>query len=298
MNALIFGSNGQDGRFLTDLLKKQNVEVKAISRTIGDIVGSVSDYKLVESSIKLFKPNYIFHFAANSTTKHDALFDNHKSISTGTINILEAVRLHCPTSRIFLCGSAMQFKNDGLPINEETPFRGSSPYSVARIHSVYAGRYYHKTFDLFFYVGYFFNHDSHLRTERHVNMKIIAAAKRISKGSTEKLELGNIDVQKEFNYAGDVVEAVWKLVNQDTIFETIIGSGKTFSIKNWLEICFKKIDKSWEEHVVIKHGYIPEYKILISNPKLINSLGWKPKVDIYQLADLMFENTCNKLTNL
>ena len=288
MNCLIFGVNGQDGYFLSELLLKRNIDVIGVSPFKDNwIKGDVADFEFVEALIKNHQPNYIFHFAANSTTRHDALFDNHKAISTGTLNILESVRLHCPSSRVFLTGSAMQFKNEGLPIDEHTPFEASSPYSVARIQSVYAGRYYHDTFGMQVYVGYFFNHDSQLRTERHVNMKIAMAVRRISRGSKEKLELGNIYVQKEFNYAGDVVEAVWMLVNQDIVFETIIGSGKAYSIKDWLEYCFKKIDKNWQDFVEIKQEFVPEYKILISNPALIKSIGWQPKVDFYQMADLM-----------
>ena len=287
MKALIFGISGQDGYYLSEFLQKRNIQVIGVSRSNKDLMGDIADFAFVETLIKHHQPDYIFHFAANSTTHHSALFNNHKAISTGTINVLESVKRHCPESKVFLSGSAMQFENDGLPIDEATPFQASSPYSVARIQSVYAGRYYRDTFDLQVYVGYFFNHDSPLRTERHVNMKIAKAVQRISNGSKEKVELGNIDVQKEFNYAGDVVDAVWMLVNQDKAFEAIIGGGKAHSIRDWLEYCFKKINKNWQDFVEIKQDFLPEYAILISNPELIKSIGWQPRVDFYQLADLM-----------
>ncbi len=295
MKALIFGISGQDGHYLSELLRNKNIEVIGVSRSHGDSKGDVADYSFVESIIKHHRPNYIFHFAANSTTHHSALFDNHKAISTGTLNILECVRLHCPTVRVFLSGSAMQFKNEGIPIDEQTPFEASSPYSVARIQSVYAGRYYRSAFGLKVYVGYFFNHDSPLRSEKHVNQKIVSSVKRIANGSTEKLELGNIDVKKEFNYAGDVVEAVWTLINQETVFEAIIGSGEAHSIKEWVEYCFKKINRNWEDYVIIYHDFTPDYKILVSNPELIRSIGWQPKVDFYKLADIMMEYNDNNL---
>lgn len=287
MKAIIFGINGQDGYYLTQLLKLNRVDVIGVSRSNAEFSGDVADYSFVESIIKKHKPNYIFHFAANSTTRHSALFDNHNAISTGTLNILECVRLYCPTAKVFLSGSAMQFKNEGVPIDEQTPFEASSPYSIARIQSVYAGRYYRSAFGLLVYFGYFFNHDSPLRSERHVNQKIISSVKRIANGSTEKLELGNLDVKKEFNYAGDVVEAVWTLVKQDTVFEAIIGSGDAHSIQEWVEYCFKKINKNWEDYVIINHDFVPDYEILVSNPKLIRSIGWQPKVDFYKLADMM-----------
>lgn len=289
MKALIFGVNGQDGYYLNQLLSKE-MEVIGISTSANQWVrGDVGDLVFVEDLLKKSRPDYIFHFAANSTTRHDALFDNHHAIATGTLNILESVRKHCPDARVFLSGSAMQFKNENVPINERTPFDAGSPYSVARIHSTYAGRYYRQSFGINVYIGYFFNHDSPLRTERHVNKKVTAAVNRIANGSSERLELGNVDVQKEFNFAGDIVEAVWMLVNQNEVFEAVIGSGNAFSIKDWTEYCFKKINRNWQEYVSIKQDFIPEYKVLISNPQLIKSLGWRPKVNFYELADMMME---------
>lgn len=290
MKAIIFGINGQDGYYLSHLLKDIQIDVICISRTGGYVNGSVADYSFVESIIKINQPNYIFHFAANSTTRHFALFENHETISTGTLNVLEAVRLHCPSAKVFLSGSAMQFVNNGLPINEQTPFEASSPYSVARIQSVYAGRYYRNKFGIKVYIGYFFNHDSPRRTEHHVNQKIVKAVQRIAQGSNELLELGNIEVQKEFGFAGDTVEAVWTLINQEKVFEAIIGTGKAYSIKDWTVSCFEKAGKDWKNYVEIKQDFVPEYKILVSDPRVIKSLGWQPKVDFEGLVELMMIN--------
>ncbi len=295
MKAIIFGSNGQDGFYLTELLKKQNspIDVIGISRKNSSVLGDVSDYSFVEDIVTCHKPNFIFHFAANSSTHHEALFDNHNAISTGTLNILECVRKYQPDCKVFLSGSALQFKNDDLPIDEMTPFSASSAYSVARIHSTYAARYYRDTFGIKVFVGYFFNHDSPLRTEKHVNQKITAAVKRIANGSREKLELGNIEVKKEFSFAGDIVEAVWTLVNQEKniSFEAVIGSGLAYSIKEWLDYCFKKIGKNWEDYVIQKPNFISEYKILVSKPNVIKRLGWQPKVSFEQLADIMMDES-------
>jgi len=288
--AIIFGARGQDGHYLKILLKSHEIEVIDISRNGKEIVGTVGDFYLVESVVKTQLPDYIFHLAADSTTHHSALFNNHEAISTGTLNILESVKMYCPHAVVFLSGSAMQFKNVGKPIDEQTPFDAGSAYSVSRIHSVYAGRYYREKFGLRVYIGYFFNHDSPLRTEKHVNQKIVRTVQRINKGSLEKLELGNIEVQKEFNFAGDVVEAIWTLVNQEVIFEAVIGSGITFSIKDWIIYCFEKINRDWREFVFQKDFFVPEYKILISDPTLIKSLGWSPHTNFYQLADMMMEN--------
>jgi GDPmannose 4,6-dehydratase len=290
MNAIIFGASGQDGTFLAQLLRKKSVMVVTVSRSSGDVRGDISDYIFVEALIKSQQPDYIFHFAANSTTRHEALFDNHQAISTGTLNILESVRLHCPKAKVFLSGSAMQFVNSGTPIDEDTSFEGSSPYSIARIQSVYAARYYRATFGLLIYCGYFFNHDSPLRSERHVNQKVIGAVNRIANGSSEMLELGNIDVRKEFNYAGDIVEAIWILINQNLLFDVVIGSGHAHSIKEWVEYCFYKVNRNWQDHVILSQNYKPEYDVLVSNPTRLRSLGWQPKVGFHQLADLMMQS--------
>ncbi|MEQ8688394.1 MAG: GDP-mannose 4,6-dehydratase [Imperialibacter sp.] len=290
MKALIFGANGQDGKYLSDLLLTQGVDVVGISRSNTDVIGDIVDTEFVGQIIKAHKPNFLFHLAANSTTSHEALFENHETIGLGTINVLEGVKKYSPETKVFLSGSALQFKNIGEPIDENTDFDGNSPYSVARIYSVYAGRYYREKFHLNVYVGYFFNHDSPLRTERHVNQKIVAAVKRIAAGSDEKLVLGNIDVKKEFNFAGDIVRAVWMLVNQDRISEAVIGCGKPYSIQNWVEFCFGSIGKNWKDYVEVRDDYVPEYSTLVSNPSLLKGLGWEPIVGIEKLASLMLEN--------
>ena len=287
IDAIIFGSSGQDGRYLKSLLGKKGIKVECISRSGENNIGDVGDYAFVEEQIKAKQPKYIFNFAALSTIKHSALFENHHTICTGTLNILESARLHCPSSKIFISGSAVQFRNDGNPIDEQTSFQGSSPYAVSRIHSVYSARYFRKTFGLQTYIGYLFHHDSPLRSEQHISQKIVQTVKRINAGSKEKLEMGNIEVKKEYNYALDVVEAIWILVNQNKIHEVVIGSGEAHSIKEWIEYCFNKINKNWEEYVLLKDNYTPEFNILVSNPSLIKSLGWKQKVNFHQLADIM-----------
>jgi GDPmannose 4,6-dehydratase len=284
---IIFGSNGQDGYYLGKLLKEKNIDFIGISRSNSDINGDIGDYRFVKKQIGHYMPTHIFHFAANSTTKHDAIFENHQSISTGTLNVLESARLICPETKIFITGSAMQFKNNGSPIDEKTSFEPSSAYSVARIQSVFASRYYRNKFGLKIYVGYLFNHDSPLRSDNYINKKIVMAAKRIACGSQERLEIGDLTTRKEYAFAGDIMQAIWTLVNQSTIYEAVIGTGNAYSIKDWIEICFSKLGLHWEDHVVKIDRYKAEYNILISNPTLIKSLGWNTSINIEELADIM-----------
>ena len=290
MKAIVFGINGQDGHYLRILLQKEGVQVIGVSRTIGDWVhGSVSDYDLVLELIKEHQPQYVFHLAANSTTRHDALFENHETISTGTLNILESVKIASPKTKVFISGSGLQFKNNGEAINETSAFEAKDPYSIARIQSIYAARYY-RSLGLKVYVGYFFNHDSPLRTERHVNQKIVAAVKRIAAGSDEKLELGNIEVEKEFTYAGDTVKAIWLLINNDVEYEIVIGSGKAFSIKKWVVICFNYFNLDWEKYVELNTDFKSDYSILVSDPSKLFNLGWNQSTDIEGLAKMMIEH--------
>lgn len=286
MKALIFGISGQDGFYLEQFLKSINIDVIGISRKQGNwINGDISQYRFVESVIKSQKPDFIFHFAANSSTSHQTLFENHETISTGTLNILESVYKYTPKTKVFITGSGLQFVNNEKPIKETDEFIANNPYSVARIQSVYAARYY-RSLDVKTYVGYLFNHDSPKRTERHVNQKIVKAVLRIVKGSNEIIELEDINAQKEFAFAGDIIEAIWVLINQEKVFEAVIGSGVAYSIREWLNICFQIGGLEWENKVKYNKNNISD-KILVSDPKTINQLGWQINTNIEQLAEMM-----------
>src|SRR6266540_2653141 len=126
MTSLIFGANGQDGYYLRALSHAKGLHPVSVSRSGDGIRGDVSSYEQVERLIKQYLPTYVFHLAATSTTRHDALFENHQTISTGTLNILEAVKINCPTAKVFITGSGLQFKNSGSPISEDDEFEASS----------------------------------------------------------------------------------------------------------------------------------------------------------------------------
>jgi GDPmannose 4,6-dehydratase len=291
MKALIFGANGQDGYYLEQLCRERHIEAIGISRSGNWQRGDVSDREQVEQVIKSYSPDYIFHLAASSTTKHDALYDNHESIATGTLNILESAYKYSSHSKIFLAGSGLQFQNQGQPIIENDDFDATSPYAIARIQSVYAARYY-RSIGLKVYVGYLFHHESPLRKPSHVSQKVALAVQRIAAGSNEIIELGDIRVEKEWTFAGDVVKGIFTLINQEEIFETVIGSGITYSIADWLEQCFRLINRDWRDRVQLLDGFTSEYHRLVSNPQTINSLGWKPTVFLSELATMMIgQNT-------
>jgi GDPmannose 4,6-dehydratase len=286
MKAIIFGANGQDGYYLHELCKLKGIQPIGVSRAGDWLHRDVACYDQVEQLIKNHLPAYVFHVAANSTTRHDSLFENHETISTGTLNILEAVKRHCPDAKIFITGSGVQFKNTGNPISEKDDFEANSAYSVARIQSVYAARYF-RTLKVKAYVGYLFHHESPLRKPEHVSKMIASAVQRIAQGSNEVVEIGDLSVKKEWTFAGDVVRGILTLVEQDDVFEAVIGSGIAYSIEDWLQACFARIGKDWQDYVRLREGFKPEYRTLLSNPSTIKALGWHPTVDLKALADMM-----------
>lgn len=288
MRAIIFGAGGQDGLYLAELLSEQGIEAITTSRTGPVRYVDVGNIASVGWIISEFRPDYIFHLAARSTTTHAALMDNHRAISTGTLNVLEAARQLAPKARVFITGSAMQFRNAGEPIDEDTPFEASSPYAVARIHAAYAARYY-RSIGLRAYVGYLFNHESPRRPESSLSRRIALAAQRIAHGSNERLTIGDPSVVKEWNFAGDVVRAMLTLVQQDEVTEAVIGSGEGHSIEEWLGLCFSRVGLDWREHVDPGEDFKAEYRRLVSKPDRMRSLGWAPRVTFEELAEMMVE---------
>lgn len=286
MNAIIFGADGQDGHYLTEFLNEKGYSVTGISPENSSTTADITDLASVEQLVKQLRPELIFHLAAFSSTKHDLLFKNQEVIVNGTINLLEAVKKYSPATRVFISGSGLQFKNEDLPIKETDPFEARDAYSMSRIQSAYAARYY-RSMNIKTYVGYFFNHDSPLRTDTHMTKKIAEAVKRIRNGSDEKIEIGDLDAIKEYGFAADIVKGIMTLVSQDEIMEASIGTGEGYSIRDWLQACFAIAGKEWKDHVIEKPGFISPYKQLVSDPATIFSLGWRPELSFQELAALM-----------
>ena len=240
MKALIFGANGQDGYYISEACRKRQIEVIGVSRNGPWLRGDVSCPETVEELIRSHHPEMIFHIAATSTTRHDAIYENHAAIGTGTVNILESVKRWSSHSRVFITGSGLQFVNNGQPISETDPFGHGSSYAAVRNYSVYLSRYF-RNIGIQTYVGYLFHHESPLRGVQHISQKIAQAARRIADGSEEILELGDISVRKEWTFAENVAEGIITLIEQNQIFEATIGSGQAYSVEDWLDECFKLI---------------------------------------------------------
>ena len=234
------------------------------SRSSGDVRCDVGEPGHVRDLIRELRPDLVFHLAANSRTAHDVGPENHATIATGTLNVLEAVYRDRPAARVFITGSGVQFANAGRPIRETDPFAATSPYAVSRIASVYAARYY-RSLGVRAYVGYLFHHESPFRREHHVSQRIASAARRIAAGSGETLEVGDPSVRKEWTFAGDVADGMLRLVGQDELFEACIGSGVAHSIQEWVEACFAHVGADWRASVRTTPGFAAEYAALISD---------------------------------
>jgi GDPmannose 4,6-dehydratase len=281
MTALVFGANGQDGYYLGRLLENQGVLVTNFGRQ----EGVLPEFVKIERLINAQRPDYVFHLAAKSSTRHEHLFENHETIATGTLSILEAVYRSSPHTKVFLSGSGLQFVNRNGPIKETDEFEARNAYSIARIQSVYAARYF-RTLGVKAYVGYFFHHESPFRKSSHVSKMVSSAVHQIAQGTLSNIKIGSLGVRKEWTFAGDVVEAIWKLVNQERIYEACIGSGEPHSIQEWVAACFAEVGLDWKKHVEQDVGFVPEYDLLVSDPTVIRSLGWSPKVGFFDLVKM------------
>ncbi|MCX8021024.1 MAG: GDP-mannose 4,6-dehydratase [Chitinophagaceae bacterium] len=288
---ILFGVNGQDGYYLRKKLEKEGYHVIGVSRSPGSwIRGDIGDNSFVNNLIKHYKPESIFHLAAHSKTDHELLWEHQHTILNGSLNVLESVLQYSPHTKVFITGSGLQFENHGNPIDEFTPFNACNAYALARIQSVYAARYYRNK-GIKVYVGYLFHHDSPIRRENHLNRQIVEAAKAASLGKNVQLVIGDVSVEKEFGFAGDIIEGILALVRQEIFFEACIGTGQAFSIRKWLELCFGFYQKNWTDYIHINPHYKAPFKRLVSNPSLIHSIGWKHNTTIEKLAEMMIHQS-------
>jgi GDPmannose 4,6-dehydratase len=287
VRAIIFGAAGQDGFYLAEIMAEQGVDcVLTARKREGYEECDVGNTEQVEEIIRAYKPDYVFHLAAKSSTRHDVLWDNQKAIVNGSVNILEAVKKHKPACRVFLSGSALQFAPSVLFIDESSEMVNSSAYAAQRNASLCLARYYREKCGIAAYMGFFFHHDSPRRGEHHLAQKIASAARRIASGSGAKLEIHDPSAVKEWTFAGDSMRAAWLLVGQDEIYECVIGSGVPCTVADWASACFRALGLDWQDHTVVHHTGAQTFRF-ISRPERLKALGWSQKVALDELAWLM-----------
>ena len=291
IRAVIFGGGGQDGVFLYNLLLSLGNEVRTFTHSGGEIGPAldIAEFNSVETIIREYRPDLVFHLAARSSTRHEFILENHRAIVDGALTVMESVDRHIPDSKVFLASSALVFKNKGAPITEDYELVTDTAYAMARVEALQIARYYRQR-GRKVYVGFLFNHESPLRPPTCVARQIATNIVEIHRGLTNSLSIGNSDVIKEWTWAGDIVQAIVCFMNQQEIFEVCIGDGIGKTIKDYALACCEVLDISLSEFLVESHDYKVEYSILVNGSSRMRSLGWAPQVDLNNLAKRMIEH--------
>jgi GDPmannose 4,6-dehydratase len=318
--ALICGVSGQDGAYLSQLLLGKGYEVWGTSRDaqmssfallrelkIADQVKTISmsltDFRSVLQAISKVQPDEIYNLAGQSSVglSFDQPVDTFESITLGTINLLESIRFINPKIRFYNAGSSECFGDTGNETaDENTAFRPTSPYAIAKAASTWQVSLYRKAYGLYATTGILFNHESPLRPERFVTKKIVAAVCRIANGSNEKLELGNIDIRRDWGWAPEYVDAMWRMLSLDAPEDFIIATGQTQSLKDFLRVAFETLNLDWQNHIVINEFLIrPSDPIEIKGQpsKALQYLAWEPNVKGSELVMQLVKSQMEKSTH-
>jgi len=316
--ALIIGVSGQDGAYLSKFLDGKNYEVYGTSRNLKltdfsalQYVGAEvyvnkiqmipSVFESVRDVIERVQPHEIYNLSAQSSVsisfQKPALTIN--SITLTTLNILEAIRVLDLSTKFYNAGSGEVFgETMGRPADETTAFKPVSPYGLAKAIAADQVSMYRNVYDMYACTGILFNHESPLRPDHYVTKKIIAAACRIGAGSDEKLKLGNIDIARDWGYAPEYVDAMWRMLQIESPQDFVIATGKSISLKRFIAESFSFFDLNWEDHVVIENTLMRPSDIAVSsaNPEKAELLlNWQAQHTASDLVRTMIK--CEKVSN-
>jgi len=318
--ALILGVSGQDGSYLAKFLLAKNYRVIGASRDaqmssfsnlkhLGifervDLESvSLNDFRSVLQVLKKVQPDEVYNLAGQTSVglSFDQPVESFESISIGTLNLLEAIRFLNIPIRIYNAGSSECFGNtEGVSANEETPFHPRSPYAVAKAAAFWHMANYREAYGLFACSGLLFNHESPLRPERFVTRKIVNAACRIAKGSGEVLELGNIEVERDWGWAPEYIEAMWCMLQQENPEDFVIATGETNKLADFVREAFRAVDLNWHDHVRTTQSLFRPTDILTvkADPgKARKKLGWKAQYKMKDVARKMVEEELKVFEN-
>ena len=309
--ALITGITGQDGPYLAQLLLENGYEVNGLVRRSStpnlerlERLGIRDDVRLIEgdlgdggsiiNAIKLCNPREFYNLAGQSFVPESwkTPVQTGQFTAIGVTRCLEAIRIADPQIRFYQASSSEMFgKAQQTPQSEATPFWPRSPYGVAKVYGYWITVNYRESYDLHASNGILFNHESPLRGDEFLPRKVSKAVARISLGLQETLEIGNLEAQRDWGFAGDYVEAMWLMLQQDEPDDYVIASGETHSVRELVEIAFAHVGiDDYERHTVVKPEYYrpAEVDLLIGDAsKALERLGWKPKVDFAALVEMM-----------
>lgn len=309
--AVICGVTGQDGAYLSELLlskgyrvigtsrdaesaRRRNLRRLGIDDKIPIVSTTLTDFRSVMQLLTQYNPDELYNLAGQSSPSlsFEQPVETLESIGQGTITLLEAIRFIGRPMRLYNAGSAECFGDSAEPCNEETPFRPRSPYAVAKATAHWAVANYREAYGLHACTGILFNHESPLRSQRFVTKKIVAAVCRIADGSGEKLVLGNIDVERDWGWAPEYVDAMWRILQHPVPKDYVVATGVTVSLRDFVELAFRTVGLNWRDHVEYNSNLIRPSEIRRghANPQLARELlGWQAKVHVEQVVARMIE---------
>jgi GDPmannose 4,6-dehydratase len=309
--ALITGITGQDGSYLADLLLSKGYKVyglkrrtstendeniKHIKNQVEFISGDLRDIPSLIEAIKISKPDEVYNLAAQSfveTSWSQPIYTS-EITALGVTNMLEAIRRVKPDIRFYQASSSEMFgKVLETPQIETTPFYPRSPYGVAKVYGHWITVNYRESYDMFACSGILFNHESPRRGMEFVTRKVTNAAARVKLGLQNELRLGNLEAKRDWGYAGDYVQAMWLMLQQEQPDDYVIATGETHTVKELVEIAFQHVGLDWKNYVVSDPKFMrpAEVDILLGNPeKARKELGWEPKVTFEQLIKMMVDS--------
>jgi GDPmannose 4,6-dehydratase len=314
--ALITGITGQDGSYLAELLLKKGYRVIGVARRsstvtserikhiLDDITvvqGDLQDQGSLLSLLEEHKPSEVYNLAAQSfvptSWSQPALTGDVTAI--GVTRLLEAIRFVDPTIRFYQASSSEMFgKVLEVPQRESTPFYPRSPYGVAKMYGHWITINYRESFNIFATSGILFNHESPRRGLEFVTRKITDAVARIKLGLAKELRLGNLESQRDWGFAGDYVEAMWLMLQQDHPDNYVIGTGETHAVREFCEIAFSHVGLDYKDYVIQDEKFYrpAEVDLLISDPsKARNALKWEPSVSFKGLVTMMVDSDMARL---
>lgn len=319
--ALVTGITGQDGSYLAELLLAKGYEVHGVIRRASTFntdriehiyrdphegrpgltlhFGDLSDGTGLRRILEKTRPEEVYNLAAQSHVR--VSFDQPEYtadvVGTGTLRLLEALRDWQSVSgskvRFYQAGSSEMFGASPPPQSEATPFYPRSPYAVGKVAAFWHCVNYREAYGLFIANGILFNHESPRRGETFVTRKITRGLTRIRLGLQDRLYLGNLDAKRDWGFAGDYVEAMWRMLQQDRPDDFVVATGEAYSVRDFLSAAAECLDLDWEKHVEIDPRYFrpTEVDYLLGDPtKAKSRLGWTPNVDFRTLVRMMVDH--------
>lgn len=310
--ALICGISGQDGTYLAEFLLSKgyvvwggsrdaqgssfsNLIKKGIKERIKYLSMVPEDFRSVLVALRKSKAEEIYYLAGQSSVglSFEQPAETIQSIALGTLNILEACRMLENPPRVYFAGSSECFGDtNGIPANEKTPFHPQSPYAVAKASAFWLVDNYREAYNLFVCTGILFNHESPMRPERFVTQKIISTAKRIKKGSNETLELGRLDISRDWGWAPEYIEAMWLMLQQEVPEDFVIATGETNPLEFFVQEVFDLLSLDWRKYVKQNEEFMRPTDLLISvgdATKAKIKLGWQAQSKMKCVVKMMLE---------